>query len=70
LIKNGIDSALRDALKRLNIKYERGSAEQEYNEGKTTQIPMHNIVKLEERCRRRIGYRNSQLRFEGNKNAK
>lgn len=70
LIKNGIDSALRDALNRLNIKYERGSAEQEYNDGKTTQIPMHNIVRLKERCRRRIGYRKSQLKFERNINAK
>lgn len=70
LIKNGTHSALREALRRLNIKFERGSAEQEYNEGKTTQIPVHNIVKLKERCRRRIGYRNSQLRFEGNINAK
>lgn len=70
LIKNGTDSALREALKRLSIAFEPGSAEKEYNEGKTTQIPVHNIVRLKNRCRRRIGYRNSKLIFEKNINAK
>lgn len=70
LIKNGVDSALREALRRLNIKYEPGTAEKEYNEGKTTQIPARNIVRLKTRCRRRISYRNSQLFFEQNINAK
>lgn len=70
LIKNGTDSTLREALKRLGIGYEPGSAEKEYNEGKTTQVPVHNIVRLKSRCRRRIGYKNSKLIFEKNINAK
>ena len=70
LVKNGIDSTLREALKRLGIVYEPGSAEKEYNEGKTTQVPVRNIVRLKNRCRRRIGYRNSELIFENNTNAK
>lgn len=70
LIKNGVDSTLRKALKRLGISYEPGSAEKEYNEGKTTQVPVRNIVKLKSRCRRRISYRNSELVFEKNINAK
>ena len=70
LVKNGIDSALREALKRLGVAYEPGSAEQEYNTGKTTQVPVRNIVKLKTRCRRRIGYRNSELIFEKKINAK
>ncbi len=70
LIKNGTDSTLRKALKRLGVAYESGSAEKEYNEGKTTQIPVRNIVKLKSRCRRKIGYRNSELIFEKNINAK
>jgi len=69
LIKNGTDSALREALKRLGIAYEPGSAEKDYNEGKTTQVPVRNIVKLKDRCRR-IHYGNSELIFEGNINAK
>lgn len=70
LIKNGTDSTLRAALQRLGIAYEPGSAEKEYNEGKTTQVPVRNIVRLKSRCRRRIGYQNSELIFEKNINAK
>ncbi len=70
LIKNGADSSLREALKRLNVSYELSNAEKEYNEGKTTQIPVRNMVRLKKRCRRRIAYRNSELLFEKNINAK
>lgn len=70
LIKDSTDSTLREALKRLGIVYEPGSAEKEYNEGKTTQVPVKNIVRLKSRCRRRIGYLKSQLIFEGNVNAR
>ena len=70
LIKDSTDSTLREALERLGIAYEPGSAEKEYNEGKTTQVPVRNIVRLKNRCRRRIGYLNSQLIFEGNVNAR
>lgn len=70
LIKNSTDSTLRVALVRLGITYEPGTAEKEYNEGKTTQVPVRNIVRLKNRCRRRIGYLNSQLIFEGNINAR
>jgi hypothetical protein len=70
LIKNGTDSALREALKRLSIAFEPGSAEKKYNEGKTTQVPVHNIVRLKSRCRRRISYKNSKLIFEKKINAK
>jgi len=70
LIKNGTDAALRTALKRLDVAFEPGSAEKEYNEGKTTQLPVRNIVRLKSRCRRRIGYKNNELIFEKNINAK
>lgn len=70
LIKNGADAALRVALKRLGVAFEPGSAEKNYNEGKTTQVPVGNIVRLKSRCRRRIGYKNSELIFEKNINAK
>ncbi|HHF7367633.1 TPA: DUF6088 family protein [Legionella bozemanae] len=70
LIKNGVDSTFREALNRLGVAYEAGSAEQEYNSGKTTQVPAGNTVKLKSRCRRRIGYGNNTLIFEKNINAK
>lgn len=69
-IKNGADPTLRAALKRLGITFEPDSAEKEYNEGKTTQVPARNIVRLKNRCRRRIGCKNSELIFEKNINAK
>jgi len=70
LIKNGTDITLRKALKRLGVDFEPGSVEKEYNEGKTTQIPVNNVVRLKSRCRRRIGYGNSELIFEKKINAK
>lgn len=70
LIKNGADSIFREALKRLNVAFEPGSAEQNYNAGKTTQVPVGNVVRLKSRCRRRIGYGNIKLVFEKKINAK
>ena len=70
LIENGTDPTLREALKRLGVAYEPGSAEKEYNEGKSTQVPVRNTVKLKSRCRRRINYKNSELIFEKKINAK
>lgn len=70
LIKNGTDSAFREALKRLNVAFELSSAEQDYNAEKTTQIPVGNIVRLKSRCRRRISYGNCELIFEKKINAK
>jgi hypothetical protein len=70
LVKNGTDSTLREALKRLGIAFEPGNAEKDYNEGKSTQVPVKNVIKLKNRCRRRIGYGNIKLIFEKNINAK
>ena len=70
IIKGGTDLALREALTRLKIPFEPGSAEQAYNAGESTQVPVRNIVRLKSRCRRLIRYKNSQLIFEGNINAK
>ena len=70
LIDNGPNYALREALTRLGVAYESGSAEKKYNEGQSTQVPVRNIVKLKSRCRRRIAYLHNELIFEGRINAK
>lgn len=70
LIKGGVDTALREALNRLNIAWEPGSAEKTYNTKKTTQVPVYNIVKLKNRCRRKIGYGKNKLIFERGINAR
>lgn len=70
LIKGGIDTALRAVLNRMDVEWEPGSAEQAYNAGKTTQIPMGNIVKLNTRFRRQIAYGKNKLIFEKEINAR
>lgn len=70
LAVGGLDNALREALNRLKIRWMSGSAEQAYNAGETTQIPMSNIVRLKSRCRRKIEYKTATLIYEGNINAR
>ena len=70
LIENGFDSAAREALDRLGVKWKPGSAEQAYNMGRSQQVPAHNVVQLKSRLRRKVSYGNRQLKFEGKINAR
>ena len=70
LIEGGFQSASRDALNRLNIDWGVSRAEAAYNNGETQQIPVNNVVKLNNRCRRTIAYQNRALLFEHNVNAR
>ncbi len=70
MIKGGIDAAFTTALKKLEVTFDKSSAEKEYAAGRTMQIPAKNMVKLMSRCRRHIGYGNARLFFEKNINAK
>jgi hypothetical protein len=70
LIEDGFDIVSREALNRLKIAWEPGSAERAYNSGKSQQVPMQNIVRLKSRFRRKIAYANRRLYFEGDINAK
>lgn len=70
IIEGGADKAFREALNRLAVKWEPGTAEQAYNAGLSTQVPAYNIVKLKSRCRRELSYRGQRIRFEGAVNAK
>jgi hypothetical protein len=70
LLEEGFDVVCREALDRLNIAWEPGSAELAYNAGKSQQVPVQNIVRLKNRCRRTIAYMNQQLSFEGKVNAR
>lgn len=64
------DQVLRDALNRLNVRWTPGSAELAYNAGLSTQVPLNNVVRLKDRLRREIGWKNNKLIFEGKINAK
>lgn len=70
LVQGGVDDALTNALKKLNVSFEPGSAEVEYAAGRTTQIPAKNVIRLKSRCRRQISYGKVRLIFEKNINAR
>ncbi len=70
LIEGGIDSAFNNALKKLKVSFEPGTAEKEYAAGRTTQIPARKVIRLKSRCRRQIKYGKANLNFENNINAK
>jgi len=60
---NGI-STLKDALRRLVIETAPTRLEQDYKEGRTTQVPTGRMVAVRKRVRRKIGYNGFFLSFE------
>ncbi len=59
-----------EALDKLNIQWEPGTAIQEYNEGKTTQVPAVFSVRLKSRYRGSIQANGRRLIFEGVTNSR
>ncbi len=57
-------SIFTEALSRLNVQWELGKAEQDYNAGRSTQIPVFTSVKLKSRLRRDISYGDLKLHYE------
>lgn len=70
IIKGGFDQACKEALAKLNIKWEPGSAEKAYNAGKSTQVPVRIIVCLKSRFRGHLTYGNRKLIVEKGINAR
>ncbi len=70
IVQCGVENACRQALDRLGVKYLPGTAQMAYNSGKSTQVPVKDIIKLKSRCRRQLGYKSNQLYYENNINAK
>jgi hypothetical protein len=70
LLVDGFDTVAREALDRMQVQWEPGSAEQEYNAGKTQQVPTQNVVRLKSRLRRNIQYQGRQIYFERGLNAR
>ena len=66
MLNTAFDAAATEALDRLNIKWALTTAQEAYNEGTTTQIPVRPSVRLKSRCRRTFSYNNSSLRYENN----
>lgn len=70
VIQGGFSQACKEALTKKGIKWEPGSAEQAYNAGQSTQIPVRTIVQLKSRYRGRLSYGNRKLIVEKGINAK
>lgn len=70
VIKGGFGPVCKEALTKLGVKWEPGTAEQEYNAGLTTQVPVRTVVQLKSRFRGRLAYGNRKLIVEKKINAK
>ena len=57
-------TTLTEALKRLEIQTAPSRLEQDYNAGRTTQVPTGRVVAVARRVRRKLGYNGFFLSFE------
>lgn len=70
VIQCGFGQACKEALTKLGIKWEPGSAEQAYNASLSTQVPVRTVVQLKSRFRGHLTYGNRKLIVEKGINAK
>lgn len=70
VIQGGFAQACKEALTKLGVDWEPGSAEQAYNSGLSTQVPVRTIVKLKSRFRGHLNYGNKKLIVEKGINAR
>lgn len=70
VLKGGFSQICKEALDRKGIKWEYGTAIQEYNAGLTTQVPCRLVVKLKTRYRGKISHNKQRLRVEKGINAR
>ena len=64
IIRGGADAAWLEALTKLGVQWELGSAAQAYNAGLTTQVPVRMIVRLKSRFRGKLSYSGRKLIIE------
>ena len=70
VIQGGFGQACKEALTKLGIEWQPGSAEQAYNAGLSTQVPVRTVVQLKSRYRGHLTYGNRKLIVEKGINAK
>jgi hypothetical protein len=70
VIQAGFSEVCKEALSKLGVLWEPGSAEQAYNAGLSTQVPVRTVVKLKKRFRRQLSYGNRRLIVEKGVNAR
>ena len=61
---NGFAGAARQALTKLGVEWEPTAAEQAYNAGRSTQVPVNPVVRVKGRFSRQLRYGNSELVLE------
>lgn len=69
ILRKPLDAVMMEALDRLGVDWELGQALQDYNAGRTQQVPAKFIVRLKSRLRRKLGSGKRQVVFEGGLNA-
>lgn len=69
-IEGGFDQACKEALTKLGVEWEPGSAEKAYNAGTSTQVPVRIIVCLKSRYRGQLSYGSRKLLIERGTNAR
>lgn len=60
----GIQEIAAEALKRLGVKTAPTKLERDYNAGRTTQVPGGQLIGVNRRVRRRLGYNGAYMSFE------
>jgi len=70
VLQESFETVAMEALNKLNVKWELGSAIQEYNRGETTQVPAVFSVQLKSRFRGKISVEGRSLVFERKVNAR
>ena len=63
IIEDGFEQACIETLDRLNVKWELGQALQDYNQGRSQQVPAQLELRLKNRFRRKLAYGNNQIRL-------
>jgi hypothetical protein len=61
---SGFIGAARQALTKLGVPWEPTEAEQAYNEGRSTQVPVNPVVRVKGRFSRQLRYGNAELVLE------
>jgi hypothetical protein len=62
--QNGLEGAARQALTKLDVKWEPTAAQRAYNEGQSTQIPINPALRIKGRFSRRLRDGNAELRID------
>lgn len=62
--RNGFIGAARQALDKLGVEWELTEAERAYNEGRSTQVPVNPVVKINGRFSRQLRYNDTELVIE------